>query len=65
VPKDKSTGGGGISDGARDLRDSLVDSANIALRVLGVAIPIGLVLALLIAANAWSTRRRREAALDS
>lgn len=65
VPKDKgSGGGGGIGDGARDFRDSLVDSANIALRVLGVALPIGLVLGLLIAGNAWTTRRRREAALD-
>jgi hypothetical protein len=58
-------GGGGISDGARDLRDSLIDSANIALRVLGVAIPIGIVLGLLWAANGWTLRRRREAALDS
>lgn len=67
VPKDEGSGGGGggISDGARDFRDSLVDSANVALRVLGVALPIGLVLGLLIAGNAWATRRRREAALDA
>lgn len=66
VAKDKSSGGGtGIGAGARDFRDSLVDSANIALRVLGIALPIGLVLGLLIAGNGWATRRRREAALDS
>jgi Domain of unknown function (DUF4349) len=60
-----SGGGGGISDGARDLRDSLVDAANLSLRVLGVAIPIALVIALLWAGSGWFTRRRRESALDS
>jgi hypothetical protein len=59
-----SGGGAGISDGARDLRDSLVDSANLALRVLGVALPIGLVLALLWAGGGLFSRRRREAALN-
>jgi hypothetical protein len=59
-----SGGGGGIGDGARDLRDSLVDSANLALRVLGVALPIGLVLGLLWAAGGRVSRRRREAVLD-
>jgi Domain of unknown function (DUF4349) len=60
----ESGGGGGIGDGARDLRDSLIDSANIALRVLGVALPIGLVLALLWLAGGRFSRRRREAVLD-
>jgi hypothetical protein len=64
VPKSKGSGGG-IGSGARDLRDSLIDSVNVALRVLGFAIPIGVVLALLMAANGWAGRRRREAALDS
>jgi hypothetical protein len=55
--------GGGIGNGARDLRDSLVDSANLSLRVLGVAIPIAILTALLWAGSAWFTRRRRESAL--
>jgi hypothetical protein len=63
-PKEGSSGGGGISSGADDLRDSLVDSANIALRVLGVALPIGLVLAILWLAGGRLNRRRREAVLD-
>jgi hypothetical protein len=60
----ESGGGGGIGDGARDLRDSLVDAANLSLRVLGVALPIGLVLALLWAVGGRVSRRRREAILD-
>ena len=59
-----NSGGGGISDGARDLRDSLVDAANISLRVLGVALPIGLVLALMWLIGGRFNRRRREAVLD-
>jgi hypothetical protein len=62
--KQGGSGGGGISDGANDLRDSLIDAANIALRVLGVALPIGLVLGLLWAAGGWFSRRRREAVLE-
>ena len=61
--KDDSSGGG-IGAGARDLRDSLVDAANLALRVLGVALPIGLVVGLLWAISARVSRRRREAVLD-
>jgi hypothetical protein len=57
-------GGGGIGKGFGDLRDSLVTSANIALRVLGIALPIALVAALLWAAGGWLGRRRREAALN-
>jgi uncharacterized protein DUF4349 len=57
-------GGGGIGKGLRDLRDSLVTSANIALRVLGIALPIALVVAVLWAAGGWLGRRRREAALN-
>jgi hypothetical protein len=63
-PKQGDSGGGGIGSGARDLRDSLIDSANLALRVLGVALPIGLVLALVWAAGGRFNRRRREAVLD-
>jgi hypothetical protein len=59
-----SGGGTGIGKGARDLRDSLVDSANLSLRVLGVAIPVALVTALLWAGSAWFTRRRRESVLS-
>jgi hypothetical protein len=62
--KDGNSGGAGIGDGARDLRDSLVDAANLGLRVLGVALPIGLVLGLLWAGSSWWDRRRREAVLD-
>lgn len=57
-------GGGGIGNGMRDLRDSLVASANIALRVLGVALPIAVLVALFWGANGWVTRRRREAVLE-
>ena len=62
--KGSSGGSGGISSGADDLRDSLVDAANIGLRVLGVALPIGLVLGVLWAGGSWFGRRRREAVLD-
>jgi hypothetical protein len=62
--KNGDSGSGGISDGARDLRDSLVDAANISLRVLGVALPIGLVLALMWLIGGRFNRRRREAVLD-
>lgn len=66
VSKQGDAGGAaGIGDGARDLRDSLVDAANLAMRVLGVAIPIALVVVLLWAGNAWATRRRRESVLDA
>ncbi|MFL5893662.1 MAG: DUF4349 domain-containing protein [Thermoleophilaceae bacterium] len=58
-------GGGGIHKGLRDLRNSLLDAANLSLRVLGVALPIGLVLALLWLAGSRYDRRRREAALDA
>jgi hypothetical protein len=63
--KQGSSGGGtGIGKGARDLRDSLVDAANLSLRVLGVAIPIALLTALLWGGSAWFTRRRRESVLS-
>lgn len=57
-------GGGDLSDGWNDMKDNLVDSANVALRVLGVALPLAL-----IAAVAWflagaARRHSREAALD-
>ena len=56
--------GGGLSDGWNDLKDNLVESGNIALRVLGVAIPLAIVgLATWLAATSVR-RRRREAALD-
>lgn len=58
------SGSGGIGDGARDLRDSLIDAANLSLRVLGVALPIGLVLALTWLVGGRFNRRRREAVLD-
>ena len=63
-PKQGDSGGGGIGTGARDLRDSLVDAANLSLRVLGVALPIGLVLALVWLVGGRVSRRRREAVLD-
>ena len=64
-PKHGSSGAPtGIGKGWHDLRNSLVGAANTALRVLGVALPIGLVLALLWASTGWFSRRRREAALD-
>jgi hypothetical protein len=65
APNTGGSTGGGIGSGARDLRDSLVDAANLSLRVLGVAIPIAILIALLWAGNAVVTRRRREAALDA
>ena len=48
----------------RILFDSLIDAANISLRVLGVALPIGLVLALMWLIGGRFNRRRREAVLD-
>jgi hypothetical protein len=63
-PKQGGAGGGGIGSGARDLRDSLIDAANLSLRVLGVALPIALLIALLWAGGGWFSRRRREAVLD-
>jgi hypothetical protein len=63
-PRSGGGGGGGIGPGARDLRNSLVDAANLALRVLGVALPIAVLVALLWGAGGWLTRRRREAVLD-
>jgi hypothetical protein len=65
VPRQGAGGGGGIGTGARDLRDSLVDAANLSLRVLGVAIPLAILAGLMWAASSVFTRRRREAALDS
>jgi hypothetical protein len=63
--KQGGSGGGGIGAGARDLRDSLIGAANLSLRVLGVALPIALLTALLWAGSGWLTRRRRESVLDS
>jgi Domain of unknown function (DUF4349) len=59
-----ATAGTGIGSGARALRDSLIASVNIGLRVLGVALPIAILIAVLWAARGWLTRRRREAALS-
>ena len=64
-PKTGGSGGGGIGSGARDLRDSLIDAANLGLRVLGVALPIAILIALLWAGGGWVSRRRREAVLDA
>jgi hypothetical protein len=58
-----SSGGTGIGSGARDLRDSLIDAANMSLRVLGVALPIALLVALLWLGSSWLGRRRRESVL--
>jgi hypothetical protein len=65
-PRSRKAGatGGGIGSGARALRDSLVASVNIGLRVLGVAFPIAVLIALLWATRGWLSRRRREAALN-
>jgi hypothetical protein len=64
---DEGGAGGGsskIDDAVDDALDSLVGSLGLALRVLGVAVPLGL-----LAAGAWGgasvlRRRRREAALS-
>ena len=56
---------GGIHKGLRGLRDHLVDAANISLQVLGVALPIALLLALLWFGGSRLDRRRREAVLDA
>jgi hypothetical protein len=54
---------GGLGGDFHDALRSLVDSFGIALRVLGVALPIGIVAALGWLGFAWLQRRRREAAL--
>jgi hypothetical protein len=54
---------GGLGGDFHDALRSLRDSFGIALRVLGVAIPIGLVAGLGWLGWAWLQRRRREAAL--
>jgi hypothetical protein len=56
--------GGSIDDALDDAVGSLVDSLGIALRVLGVAIPLGLLLAAAWASARVLRRRRREAALS-
>ena len=57
-------GGGGLGDGWGDFKDNLVESGNIALRVLGVALPLAIVAVLAWLASSQITRRRREAVLD-
>jgi Domain of unknown function (DUF4349) len=62
-----SGGAGGSSsldDALDDALDSLTDSIGIALRILGVAIPLGLLAAAAWAAARLLRRRRREAALS-
>jgi Domain of unknown function (DUF4349) len=60
---DDSSGGASTGDAFDDALGSLVGSFNIALRVLGVAVPLALVAALAWLAAAALRRRRREAAL--
>lgn len=60
----EDVGGGGLSDGWNDLKDNLVEAGNIALRVLGVAIPLAVVALLAWLIGSGITRRRREAVLD-
>ena len=62
--KAEDVGGGGLSDGWGDFKDNLLESGNIALRVLGVALPLGIVAILVWVASNTLTRRRREAVLD-
>ena len=58
-----SGGSGSIDDALDDALGSLADSIGIALRVLGVAIPLALFAGLAWASVALWRRRRREAAL--
>jgi hypothetical protein len=58
-----ATGGSGTGDAVDDALGSLVGAFNIAVRILGVAIPLALVGALAWLAAALLRRRRREAAL--
>jgi hypothetical protein len=55
--------GGGLSGDFHDAVGTLADSFGIALRILGVAIPLGMVAALGWVAAGFLKRRRREAAL--
>ena len=61
----EDVGGGGLSDGWNDFKDNLLESGNIALRVLGVALPLGVVAILAWIVSTSITRRRREAVLDA
>ncbi|MBN1530327.1 MAG: DUF4349 domain-containing protein [Thermoleophilaceae bacterium] len=63
VAEDGDSGAGGIGDAVDDAGKLLVGGAGILIRVLAVALPLGLVaLAVWLGGTAW-TRRRRESAL--
>ena len=61
---DEGAGGGGTGAALDDALDSLVGSFNLALRALGVLIPLGLVAGLAWLVGASVRRRRREAVLS-
>jgi chromosome segregation ATPase len=60
---EKSGSGSGTSGAVDDFLNTLEDSLAIALRVLGVLIPLALVTSLLWLGGSWWQRRRRESAL--
>ena len=63
VAEDGDSGAGGIGDAFDDAGRLLVGGAGILIRVLAVALPLGLIaLAVWLGGSAW-TRRRRESAL--
>jgi hypothetical protein len=63
VPENGGSGAGGIGDAFDDAGKLLVGAAGILIRVLAVALPLGLIgLAVWLGGSTW-TRRRRESAL--
>jgi len=60
---DTDAGGGGIGDAFRDAEDLLVGAAGVLIRVMALALPLGLLAAGTWWAGATARRRRRESAL--
>jgi hypothetical protein len=68
VPEDGSDGsaggvGGSFDDAIGDARDLLVGTAGVLIRMLALALPIGVIAAAAWLTSAWLRRRRRESAL--